>query len=75
MSEDRVDSLVNRLHVTCLTLLRLKKEAAYGTDAGFLELLGGYLAHSRRLMDLIRAREAAAKLSTNRVLTPEERKH
>jgi hypothetical protein len=27
MSEDRVDSLVNRLHVTCLTLIRLKQEA------------------------------------------------
>jgi hypothetical protein len=61
MREDRVDALVNRLHVTCLTLLRLKKEALYGQDPGFLELLGGYLAHSRQLMDLIRAREAAAK--------------
>jgi hypothetical protein len=57
MNEDRVDCLVNRLHVTCLTLLKLKKEAAYGQDPGFLELLGGYLLHSRRLMDLIRDRE------------------
>ena len=40
MSEDRVDCLVNRLHVTCLTLIRLKKEAVYGQDPGFLELLG-----------------------------------
>jgi hypothetical protein len=60
MSEDRVDCLVNRLHVTCLTLIRLKKETAYGQDPGFLELLGGYLLHSRRLMDLIRDREAKA---------------
>jgi hypothetical protein len=29
MSEDLVDCLVNRLHVTCLTLLKLKKDAAY----------------------------------------------
>ncbi len=58
MSEDRVDCLVNHLHVTCLTLIRLKKVAAYGRDPGFLELLGGYLLHSRQLMDLIRDREA-----------------
>jgi hypothetical protein len=62
MSDDRVDGLVNRLHVTCLTLIRLKKEAAYGQDRGFLELLGGYLLHSRQLMDLIRDREAREKL-------------
>ncbi|OGR29643.1 MAG: hypothetical protein A2139_02770 [Desulfobacca sp. RBG_16_60_12] len=62
MSEDRVDCLVNRLHVTCLTLIRLKKEAVYGQDPGFLELLGGYLLHSRRLMDLIRDREELGKL-------------
>jgi hypothetical protein len=59
MSEDLVDCLVNRLHVTCLTLLKLKKDAAYCQDPGFLELLGGYLRHSRRLMDLIRDREGA----------------
>ena len=62
MSEDRVDCLVNRLHVTCLTLLRLKKEAVYGQDPSFLELLGGYLLYSRRLMDLIRDREEMGKL-------------
>ena len=62
MSEDRVDCLVNHLHVTCLTLIRLKKEAVYGQDPGFLELLGGYLLHSRQLMDLIRDREAWGKL-------------
>jgi len=62
MSDDRVDSLVNRLHITCLTLIRLKKEAHYGQDPGFLELLGGYLLHSRRLMDLIRDREATGRL-------------
>lgn len=62
MSEDRVDCLVNHLHVTCLTLIRLKKEAVYGQDPGFLELLGGYLLHSRQLMDLIRDREATGKL-------------
>jgi hypothetical protein len=61
MSEDRVDCLVNHLHVTCLTLLRLKKEAVYGQDPGFLELLAGYLLHSRQLMDLIRDREAAGR--------------
>ena len=59
MNEDRVDCLVNRLHVTCLTLLKLKKDAAYSQDPGFLELLGGYLLHSRRLMDLIRDREGS----------------
>jgi hypothetical protein len=62
MTEDRVDSLVNRLHVTCLTLLRFKKEAVYGQDPGFLELLGGYLMHSRQLMNLIRDREGEGKL-------------
>ena len=40
MSADRVDCLVNHLHVTCLTLIRLKQEAVYGQDPGFLELLG-----------------------------------
>ena len=61
MTEDRVDCPVNRLHVTCLTLIRLKKEAVYGQDPGFWELLGGYLPHSRQLMDLIRDREATGK--------------
>lgn len=36
MTADRVDSLVNHWHVTCLTLLRLQPEAVYGQDAGFL---------------------------------------
>jgi hypothetical protein len=57
MTEDRVDFYVNHLHVTCLTMLRLKKVAAYGQDPGFMELLGGFLNHSRQLMDLIRNRE------------------
>jgi len=70
MSEDRVDYLVNHLHVTCLTLLRLKKEAIYGQDPGFLELLGGYLLHSRQLMDLIRDREETAKLTRRQYSQP-----
>jgi hypothetical protein len=70
MSEDRVDYLVNHLHVTCLTLLRLKKEAIYGQDPGFLELLGGYLLHSRRLMDLIRDREEMGKLNRRQYSQP-----
>jgi hypothetical protein len=57
MIEDRVDYFVNHLHVTCLTLLRLKKVAAYGQDPSFMELLGSFLNHSRQLMDLIRDRE------------------
>ncbi len=61
MTEDRVDFYVNHLHVTCLTLLRLKKIDAYGQDPGFLELLGGFLNHSRQLMDLIRDREELGK--------------
>ena len=61
MSEDRVDFLVNHLHVTCLTLIRLKKVEIYGQDPGFLELLGGYLLHSRQLTDLIRDREATGE--------------
>ena len=70
MSEDRVDCLVNSLHVTCLTLLRLKKEAIYGQDPGFLELLGGYLLHSRQLMDLIRDREEMGKLTYRQYSQP-----
>jgi hypothetical protein len=70
MSEDRVDYLVNHLHVTCLTLLRLKKEAIYGQDPGFLELLGGYLLHSRQLMDLIRDREETGKLTRRQYSQP-----
>jgi hypothetical protein len=62
MTEDRVDYFVNHLHVTCLTLLRLKKVPNYGQDPGFLELLGGFLDHSRQLMDLIRDREETGKL-------------
>jgi hypothetical protein len=61
MSEDRVDCLVNHLHVTCLTLIRLKKVEVYAQDPGFLKLLGGYLLHSRQLMDLIRDREATGE--------------
>jgi hypothetical protein len=64
MTEDRVDYVdyyVNHLHVTCLTLLRLKKVEAYGQDPGFMELLGGFLHQSRQLMDLIRAREEMGK--------------
>jgi hypothetical protein len=71
MSEDRVDGLVNRLHVTCLTLLRLKKEAIYGQDPGFLELLGGYLLHSRQLMDLIRDREETGRLNRRQYSHPD----
>ena len=70
MSEDRVDCLVNRLHVTCLTLIRLKKEAVYGQDPGFLELLGGYLLHSRQLMDLIRDREAMGQTAPGALFAP-----
>jgi hypothetical protein len=61
MTEDRVDYYINHLHVTCLTLLRLKKVEAYRQDPGFMELLGGFLNHSRQLMDLIRAREEMGK--------------
>jgi hypothetical protein len=61
MTEDRVDYYVNHLHVTCLTLLRLKKVEAYSQDPSFMELLGGFLNHSRQLMDLIRDREEMAK--------------
>lgn len=61
MTEDRVDYFVNHLHVTCLTLLRLKKVEAYGQDPGFMELLGGFLNHSRQLMDLIRNREELSR--------------
>ena len=62
MTEDRVDYYVNHLHVTCLTMLRLKKVEAYSQDPGFMELLGGFLNHSRQLMDLIRNREEVGKL-------------
>jgi hypothetical protein len=63
MTEDRVDYYVNHLHVTCLTMLRLKKVEAYSQDPGFMELLGGFLNHSRQLMDLIRTREEMGKLT------------
>jgi hypothetical protein len=62
MTEDRVDYFVNHLHVTCLTMLRLKKVEAYSQDPGFMELLSGFLNHSRQLMDLIRNREEMSKL-------------
>lgn len=61
MTEDRVDYYVNHLHVTCLTLLRLKKVETYSQDPGFMELLGGFLNQSRQLMDLIRNREEMGK--------------
>jgi len=70
MSEDRVDYYVNHLHVTCLTLLRLKKVDAYGQDPGFMELLGGFLNHSRQLMDLIRDREELGKATQGRYAPP-----
>jgi hypothetical protein len=66
MTEDRVDYYVNHLHVTCLTLLKLKKVEAYGQDPGFMELLGGFLNHSRQLMDLIRAREEMGQVNQGR---------
>ena len=56
MSPDRVDCLINRIHVACLSLGRLRQEAGY-QDQTFLGLLEGFLHHSRELMDLIRARE------------------
>jgi hypothetical protein len=70
MTEDRVDYYVNHLHVTCLTLLRLKKVEAYGQDPGFMEILGGFLNHSRQLMDLIRNREEMDKLNQGRYAQP-----
>jgi len=63
MTEDRVDFYVNHLHVTCLTLLKLKKVEAYSQDPGFLELLAGFLNHSRQLMDLIRDREEMSQVN------------
>ncbi|MFZ5448594.1 MAG: hypothetical protein ACOZFS_08180 [Thermodesulfobacteriota bacterium] len=73
MTEDRVDYFVNHLHVTCLTLLRLKKVEAYGQDPGFMELLGGFLNHSRQLMDLIRDREEMGRVSRGRHAHPRGR--
>ncbi|MEJ2671237.1 MAG: hypothetical protein P8168_03335 [Deltaproteobacteria bacterium] len=70
MTEDRVDYYVNHLHVTCLTLLRLKKVEAYGQDPGFMELLGGFLNHSRQLMDLIRSREEMSQLNQKSFTAP-----
>lgn len=70
MTEDRVDFFVNHLHVTCLTLLRLKKVDAYGQDPGFMELLGEFLNHSRQLMDLIRDREEMGKATQGRYAQP-----
>ncbi|MFA4902885.1 MAG: hypothetical protein WC600_09080 [Desulfobaccales bacterium] len=70
MTEDRVDYFVNHLHVTCLTLLRLKKVDAYAQDPGFMELLGGFLNHSRQLMDLIRDREELGKATQGRYAHP-----
>lgn len=63
MTEDRVDFYVNHLHVTCLTLMRLKKVEAYGQDPGFMELLSGFLNQSRQLMDLIRDREEMSQVN------------
>jgi hypothetical protein len=70
MTEDRVDYYVNHLHVTCLTLLRLKKVDAYGQDPSFMELLGGFLNHSRQLMDMIRDREEMGKATQGRYVHP-----
>lgn len=70
MTEDRVDYYVNHLHVTCLTLLRLKKVEAYSQDPSFMELLGGFLNHSRQLMDLIRDREEMGKATQGRYTLP-----
>jgi hypothetical protein len=70
MTEDRVDYYINHLHVTCLTLLRLKKVDAYGQDPNFMELLGGFLNHSRQLMDMIRDREEMGKATQGRYAHP-----
>jgi hypothetical protein len=70
MTEDRVDYYVNHLHVTCLTMLRLKKVEAYSQDPGFMELLGGFLNHSRQLMDLIRTREEMGKFTQGGYANP-----
>jgi len=70
MTEDRVDYYVNHLHVTCLTLLKLKKVEAYSQDPGFMELLGSFLNHSRQLMDLIRDREELGKATRQRYALP-----
>ena len=70
MIEDRVDYLVNHLHVACLSLLRLKKMDIYGQDPSFLELLGGFLQHSRELMDLIRHREEVGHVALGNFIRP-----
>ncbi len=74
MTEDRVDFYVNHLHVTCLTLLRLKKVEAYAQDPGFMELLGGFLNHSRQLMDLIRDQEELGKAARGHYLPPRDQR-
>lgn len=63
MIEDRVDWLVNRHHVACLALLRLKKPAAYGRAPAFLTLLRGFLHHGGQLMEFIRERESGQNRS------------
>jgi hypothetical protein len=60
MTADRVDWLINRLHVTCLALLRLRKLPAYGGDPAFLALLTGVLHHGGQLMEFIRERESSS---------------
>ena len=61
MTADRVDWLVNHIHVACLSLLRLKKLAPYGGDPTFVTLQQGFLLHGRRSMDFIRARETGER--------------
>jgi hypothetical protein len=61
MTADRVDWLVNHIHVTCLSLLRLRKLAAYGGDPTFVAMQQGFLLHGRRLMDFIRERESTER--------------
>jgi hypothetical protein len=54
---DRVDVACNRLHVACLTVLKLEKLPAYRDDSYFCETAARFRTLGDNLMAQIRGKE------------------
>ncbi|MBW1918499.1 MAG: hypothetical protein JRI57_10845 [Deltaproteobacteria bacterium] len=54
MLEDRIDRFCNQIHVACIGLQRLKRQAPYRRDLIFVNLVEDFCKSGHHLMGLIR---------------------
>lgn len=68
LEDDRVDRYCNQIHVACIGLQRLKRQAPYYEDMLFLQLMEEFCLAGKHLMELIREREAQRARSSSQGL-------